>query len=281
MIFCNYLKHTINTQLLKMKQMHEINQVKNDEIDFFEFFEILWGGKWLISAFVAIAGLLGGGFLLYKDTVYESKLVLSIESSVPNKNDKELDPYVDFKNKFYSEKIFENWKESNSNTSLVYEDISPTVVFDGFVISKDKADQLVGFKSDLKNVKKTLIIIKNYQLPLVLDIFKYSNQINEILTRDYVRKAKTDIQNIDLILKNGGSIDGMALNTVLAIKAFVKSVEQGANVLVIERPTIPKKISPKSSLILAIFLVLGGMVGVFFIFVRNAITKRKEQLAKA
>jgi len=34
-------------------------------------------------------------------------------------------------------------------------------------------------------------------------------------------------------------------------------------------------------LILALSIVLGGVVGVFFILVRNAITKRKEQLAKA
>jgi len=37
----------------------------------------------------------------------------------------------------------------------------------------------------------------------------------------------------------------------------------------------------KLSLMLAMAIVLGGMVGVFFILVRNAITKRKEQLAKA
>ena len=46
-----------------MKQMNEINQVQ-DEIDFFELFQTLWDGKWLISAFVAIAVLLGGGYIL-------------------------------------------------------------------------------------------------------------------------------------------------------------------------------------------------------------------------
>ena len=115
----------------------------------------------------------------------------------------------------------------------------------------------------------------------MLDIFKYSNQINEMLTKDYVRKAKSDLKNIDLILKDGDSIDGEALNTVLSIKAFIKLAEQGANVLVIQRPTMPKKVSTKSSLILAMCIVLGVIFGVFFILVSNAITKRKEQLTKA
>ena len=55
-----------------MKQMNEINQVQDDEIDLFELFQTLWDGKWLISAFVAIAVLLGGGFLLSK-TLYTSQ----------------------------------------------------------------------------------------------------------------------------------------------------------------------------------------------------------------
>lgn len=37
----------------------------------------------------------------------------------------------------------------------------------------------------------------------------------------------------------------------------------------------------KPSLMLEMAIVLGGMVGVFFVLVRNSITKRKEQLAKA
>ena len=55
--------------------------VQDDEIDLFEFFLTLWDGKWLISAFVSIAVLLGGGFLLSKDVVYESKLIFSLDTT--------------------------------------------------------------------------------------------------------------------------------------------------------------------------------------------------------
>ena len=62
-----------------MKERNEMNQVQGDEIDLFQLFQTLWDGKWLIRAFVAIAVLLGGGFLLSKDAVYESKFIYSID----------------------------------------------------------------------------------------------------------------------------------------------------------------------------------------------------------
>ena len=71
------------------------------------------------------------------------------------------------------------------------------------------------------------------------------------------------------------------ISDILSIDRYISAAEKGANALIIQRPTMPKKKSPIPSLILAISVVLGGMVGVFFILIRNAITKRKEQLAEA
>ena len=257
--------------------MNEMNQVQDDEIDLFELFQTLWDGKWLISAFVAIAVLLGGGFLLLKDAVYESKLIYSVNTIPPFYEADKVS--TDFQNKFYSESIFEEWKKNNSDTSLVFEDFSATEVVDGFVLSKNEDAQLVSF--ELNKVEDTFILVNTNRLPLVLDVFKYANHINAMLKRDYVYQAKNDLKNTEVLLKDGGSVDGDALESILSVKRFVNEAEKGANVLNIQRPTMPKKVSPKSSLILTISLVLGGMVGVFFILVSNAITKRKEQLAKA
>ena len=43
---------------------------------------------------------------------------------------------VDFKKKFYSVNVFEEWKQNNSSTSLVFEDFSMTKVVDGFLFVK-------------------------------------------------------------------------------------------------------------------------------------------------
>ena len=257
--------------------MSDVRPTYDDEIDLFEFFETLWNGKWLISAFVAIALLLGSGFLLLKDAVYESKLIYSMDTIPPfYKADKAS---TDFQNKFYSVGVFEEWKKNNSDTSLVFEDFSATEVVDGFVLSKNEDEQLATLESEKK--VGSFVLVKSNQLPILDDIFEYASHINGLLKDEYVVRAKEELKIIDARFKDLGSADSNIVNTVLSIDRYIVTAEKGAKVLVIQRPTMPKKVSPKSSLILAMSLVLGGMVGVFFILVRNAIKNRKGQLVKA
>ena len=262
--------------------MSDVRPTYDDEIDLFEFFETLWDGKWLISAFVAIALLLGGGFLLLKDAVYESKLIYSVDT-IPHFYEADK-ASTDFQNKFNSVGVFEEWKKNNSDTSLMFEDFSETEVVDGFVLSKNEDEQLVILASEKKGgsfVRGSFVLVKSNQLPILDDFFEYASHINGLLKDEYVVRAKEELKMIDARFKDLGSADSNIVNTVLSIDRYIVTAEKGAKVLVIQRPTMPKKVSPKSSLILAMSLVLGGMVGVFFILVRNAITKRKEQLAKA
>ena len=260
-----------------MNEMNEMNQVQDDEIDLFELFQTLWDGKWLISAFVAIAVLLGGAFLLSKDAVYESKLIYSVDTIPPFYSADKAS--TDFQKKFYSVSVFEEWKQNNSNTSLVFEDFSATEVVDGFVLSKDEGEQLAKVAFEKKG--GSFVLVKSNQLPILDDFFKYATHINGLLKDEYVVRAKEELKIIDARFKDLSLADSNIVNIVLSIDRYIVSAENGANVLGIQRPTMPKKVSPKSSLILAMSVVLGGMVGVLFILVRNAIMKRKEQLAKA
>ena len=67
----------------QINQIDQMDQVHDDEIDLTELFQTLWDGKWLISTTVAIAVLLGGGFLLITDNEYESKLIYSVDTIPP------------------------------------------------------------------------------------------------------------------------------------------------------------------------------------------------------
>ena len=184
-------------------------------------------------------------FSAVQDAVYQTTIFLSVDSSVPlNKKPITLKPfqqkfYIDFQSKFFAEKLFEDWKESNSNTSLVFEELSTTEVVDGFVLLKNEGEQLVSFELD--KVDDTFILVNTNRLPLVLDVFKYANHINEMLTRDYAYQAKNDLKNTEVLIKKGGAVDGSALENILSVKRFIDEVEKGANVLIIQRPTMPKK----------------------------------------
>ena len=257
--------------------MNQMNLVQDDEIDLFELFQTLWDGKWLISAFVAIAVLLGGAFLLFKDAVYESKLIYSIDTIPPFYNANKA--LTDFRNKFYSVSVFEEWKQNNSNTSLVFEDFSATEVVSGFVLSKGEDEQLATLAYEKKSGSFVLVI--SNQVPILDDFFKYTTHINTTLKKEYIQRAKQELNIIETRFKDFSTANDSIISNILSIDRYIVLAEKGSSVLAIQRPTMPKKVSPKSSLILALSVVLGGMVGVFFILVRNAIAKRKEQLANS
>jgi len=61
--------------------MSEERPMYDDEIDLFELFETLWDGKWLISAFVAISVLLGGGFSVAERRCIRVKVDLFSENN--------------------------------------------------------------------------------------------------------------------------------------------------------------------------------------------------------
>ena len=250
-----------------------MSQTYDDEIDLFELFQVLWGGKWLISTFVVLAFLLGGGFILSKDKAYESKVVYSIDNIPPFYNDNKAS--TDFQKKFYSIDVFNEWKKSNENTSLVFEDFSKTEVIDGFVLSKDDGATLAVIKDSAS------ILVKSNQLPILNDFYKYAEHINVLLKVEYVSRAKDELKIIETRFKDLSSADSSVVQTVLSIDRYIVSAESADNVLSVQRPSVPKKVAPKSSLILALSLVLGGFIGAAYVLIVNAIKTRREQLAKA
>jgi hypothetical protein len=275
----------------QMNEMNEMNQAQDDEIDLIELFQMLWDGKWLISTFVAIAVLLGGGVMSRKDASYETLMNYSVDTIPPFYEP--IRAVTDFQKKFFSADVFDDWKKNNGNVSLVFEDFGETEVVDGFVFSKGKGEQLAVIETFKKN---NFVLVRSNQLPMLGDFFKYAQHINAILTKEYLQRAKVELNIIetrfldfstvnDSMKSNIGSIDrymdDSIITNMLFIDRYVVASEQGSKVLAIQHPSKPKKVSPELSFILTISAALGGMVGVFFILVRNVIKKPKEPLAKA
>jgi len=250
-----------------------MSQTYDDEIDLFELFQVLWNGKWLISAFVALAFLLGGGFILSKDKVYESKVVYSIDTIPPFYSGDKAS--TDFQKKFYSIDVFKEWKKNKDNTSLLFDDFSKTEVIDGFVLTKDEDEPLAVIKDSAS------ILVKSNQLSILNDFYNYAEYINLLLKDEYVSRANDELKIIETRFKDLTLAESSIVQTVLSIDRYIASAEKGDNVLSIERPSTPKKVAPKSSLILALSLVLGGFIGAAYVLIMNAIKTRREQLAKA
>lgn len=247
-----------------------MNQIPDDEIDLFELFQTLWDGKWLISAFVTLAVLFGCAILVIKDSVYHAKLIYF--SNVLPPFYKTLDhkvtdkPFTDFQKMFYSANLFEDWKKVSGNTSIAFKDFSATKIVDGFIVTNTKS--IATFEYKKKN-NKTFILIKSKELPILDAFFKYSQYINDIIRIKYKLEAINSLSIIDK--KSSGNKSESA-----SIELFLFQISQGEQIFTINRPTEPTNVSLNKYLVMITSSLFGGVIGSFFVLIRQNIRKRKQ-----
>jgi len=126
----------------------------------------------------------------------------------------------------------------------------------------------------------------------MLDAFhSYLSSLNETLTLQYIARTADQINYIERRFKDFWATDVALrdqvlnfmqhLNEVRELESYVERAESGANVFEINRPTPPVVTSaaPKTNLIVALSIVLGGFVGAVYVLLRNAIRRRRETLS--
>jgi LPS O-antigen subunit length determinant protein (WzzB/FepE family) len=227
-----------------MSQMSQMNQVQDDEIDLFEFFETLWDGKWLISAFVAFATLIGFGY----SQVAQPKYDVSV-------------PY----------------------TSSIYSVSAQQICVDNIGCMESEAIKrflsLLGNSWSKGNRSSTL----SFSTSDPLEQNQYDVQIqqaNTALTNEVYLEATTELALIQTELTDALLSTERVATNMFNAKRIVQSIDSGQSVISFGSISVVKS-SPKVPFILALSVVLGGMVGVIYVLISNAVRKRKEQLAKA
>ena len=226
-----------------MNEMNEMNKVQDDEIDLFELFQTLWDGKWLISVFVALATLIGFGYSQVVQPKYDV--------SVP-----------------YTTNIY-----SVSAQQICSRDMK--------CIESEAIKRLLSLLENSwakKRKSSTLSFLTSFPL----EENQYDaliQQANTALTNEVYIEASTELALIQTELTDALLGTERVATNMLNAKRIIQSIDGGQSVISFGSISVVKS-SPKVPLILALSFVLGGTVGVFFILVRNAIAKRKEQLAK-
>ena len=229
--------------------MNQMNQVQDDEIDLFELFQTLWDGKWLISAFVVLATLIGFGYsqvaqpkydvsVPYRVNVYSVLSQQICESYTQNQKD---DCLADGTLGYFVESLGSGWSLNSKGNTITFSTPTPSAVN--------------AYEDILSNALTST---------------------NEALRSE----AISELASIESVLNDNVLATERVATNMLNAKRVIQSIDNGQSAITFGSVSVVKS-SPKVSLILALSVVLGGMVGVFFILVRNAITKRKEQLAKA
>ncbi len=228
-----------------MKQTQQMNQMQyDDEIDLFELFEILWSGKWIISAFVVVVLLMGFGYT----KVVKPKYKVSVRY--------ELNLY------------------SVRDQQFCAGDASVLECFDSTGEKRLKAFLGAGWSKEKKRAEFSFITQEPSNVDYYLDEFQGHNQA---ITNEMLNEANAELLLIQTEIDDALiSTERVATNTLNA-KRIINSINNGELAVSFSTPSITKS-SPKVTLILVLSLVLGGMLGVAFILVRDAILKYKKRM---
>lgn len=227
---------------------------KDDEIDLFELVEDLWAGKWLISAFVAVATLIGFGYLQVAQPKYDV--------SAP------------FRVNVYSV-LSQQICESNNQNQKDWRasDCLADGTLNYFLEGLDS-----GSRWSL-NAKRSAFI-HTTSTPASVDAYEdaLSNAListNEMLKRE----AISELDSIESLSNDNVLATERVATNMLNAKRVVLSIDSGQNAISFGSISIVKS-SPKPRSIFALSAVLGVLIGMSSVLIRTAITKRKEQLAK-
>lgn len=252
--------------------MSKVNQQHDEEIDLLELLKILWEGKWIILLFVLIGVLSGIGIHSQKKPEYRATLDIKIGVLPPFYSDSKA--ISDFQKKFYNPIIFMDWKSITKGTILEYKDVDVTKTINGFKISKDNDELLVTLIANYKNQKTITYYLdtKTNSMKLLSDVFEYSNYISKLLKRDYLVRAKKELGILENRVKNIVDNQNVILQ-LLSIDRYLVQAEKGEKVLLIQRPKLPKKISVGYGVTIPLSIIIGMILGFFYIFLRNFIRK--------
>lgn len=275
--------------------MTNSNQSNQNEIDLFDFMQIIWSRKKIITIFTIIAMFIGSTYVLTSKTTFESSIYYSIYDLPPfykssQKEQFEKKVLGDFEMRFYSKEIFSTWKKINKDSVIDYDILGNTKYIDGFIFSKDEDELIATFQ---RNTKGSFILVKTQSLQLINDFYDYSKFVSNSVKSEFIAKAKSEINNLNTINEETKanyneqerkysenvhvqiSTQKSNLNRILELKTYIENSDSD-NTLMIYPPTIPENVSPRLVLILLMSAIFGATIGIFYTIINNSIQKRKN-----
>lgn len=251
--------------------MNEVNSKQDDEIDLIELFMTLWRGKWIIVCCTASALIIAGSYLFLKEPDYESRISIEEASRPPFLREGHI--IERFRKFFYLDETLLEWKAKHSNSNL--DSLFNVETKNNALFSNPQPSKLISLnKYGARNVQ---IVIKSNDLDIIKNLYMYSVFIESKITSEL--RALT-IDEIDFIKRQSKELNDTTdyfTKMLFEISRYVRLVNRGeAQTIQISKPSYPQKISPKSNLIVALSLVLGGFIGCGVVLLMSVLQKRKE-----
>ena len=213
---------------------------QDNDIDIFEFFEMLWDGKWLIITFVVLSTLVG---FIYSQVVQPKYNVSA--------------PYTINSYSVSSQQICGS--DTQCLDKVTYKRIFPLL-----------AEGWYGKNSNLYFSTTIPLEVNEYEAQMA--------QIGEAYKKDVYAEAITELAIIETELIDAVLSTERVSANMLNAKRLIQIIDGGRSVITFGSVSVIKS-SPKVALILVFSAILGGMMGSLYILVRNASSKRKKRIS--
>ncbi|GAA5317605.1 MAG: Wzz/FepE/Etk N-terminal domain-containing protein [Candidatus Pelagadaptatus aseana] len=240
---------------------------RDDEIDLMELFVIMWQGKWLIVACTVLATLVGGGWLSLQKDVYSVALqyqsLTALESRslfVEPEEFSELSELSELSGRLITDKEFQASVLDRSLSAKVKSPGRKSKVYGVTVetVSPDGMAEQLNTLVKAASKAAALNLIEGKRTALDRDIAAFEAQLQSEFVLEAESLARAELQK-ELILMR---VQRATMDTVGDV--------EGINV--VKWAFDPKKpVSPKRHLVMALSVVLGGMIGVFAVFIRKGV----------
>jgi len=147
-------------------------------------------------------------------------------------------------------------------------------------VQKEVSKQLMeDLDSDWNLIKKSNLVLST-EAPLNVktynDVF---DKLNQTITNQIYNEALDEVTLIKTELNDALMSTERVANNILNATRIIKAIDSGQKAISFGFVAI-KKTSPKVPLVLALSILLGGMIGVVFVLVKNTIRKRKESASE-
>ena len=218
----------------------------DDEIDLFEIVEIIWQGKWIIVATVVLAMAAAYAYLHNKPTRYQYSIPYSsVLSSVAAIN--QCDSNQGF------------GPNQECRDGIIFQHFLPLLTLP---FSLDTRNRTLSLTSTDSNDLKALSV----------DINKIVSKTTQALKDDAIFELQLINANTPSSILNTETIARNYSN----VKRLLNSISKGRRA--IEFQSAVKTVqSPKIPLVLALSVVIGGVVGLLFIFLLRIVASYKNR----
>ena len=247
----------------------------DDEIDLFEIVEILWQGKWIIVASVFIALAASYAYLMNKEVVYEYNLPYSSITAPDAGAFRHFLTLSDVPFSLNEKSKTLSLTSTNPNYEAV---ISSEAAIIGNKLTQSLIEEANLTIKWMKYKSQSLINEANLTLKLIEKDIPVQILNSETAAKRYF-EAKSVLQNIT---DGAEDIPVQILNSEADAKRYfeAKSVLQNITdrTSVIEfQPVVKTEKSTKVTLVLALSVVMGGIAGLFFIFLLRMVAAYKKR----